>query len=128
MTHDDQPRFFQALDTMAEFFHDDLSELRQRVYWESLCGYSIDAWEYACTQALRTHTYYRVPLPGELLPVIEGFEQFQRVLTTPLIDDTAQRERQRQEDRAKALRQIEQDEAILAEVKARRAEQQHGNR
>ena len=117
MTKDDRSRFFQALDTLAEFFGDDLSALRQQLYWEAFASHTIDAWEYACQQAVKTHAFHKVPLPAVLMPSVVEFEELDRFLTTPLLDDPDAYERQRAQDRALALAQIERDERILARGK-----------
>ena len=69
-----QLRFFQALNTMGEFFGDELSELRQRMYWE-ICRdrLVIEEWEYACLQAMARETFHKVPLPAQLLDYVREY-------------------------------------------------------
>ncbi len=59
--------FHLALTEMAAFFVDPLTPQRQQVYWE-LCGHlPLDAWQYACREAMATQVLPRCPLPAVLL-------------------------------------------------------------
>ena len=79
MESQNQLRFFQILNTMGEFFGDELSELRQRMYWE-ICRARlvIEEWEYACLQAMARETFYKVPLPAHLLEYVQEYRATQR--------------------------------------------------
>ena len=70
----DRPRFFQALSLMGEFFADDLSEVRQRLYWEltsELCA--IEEWDYACKRAMQEATFHKVPLIAALMVYVQEY-------------------------------------------------------
>ena len=78
MTRNDQPRFFQALTAMAEIFQDEMTELRQKLYWQLFADRNtIDEWEYACEQAMVRETFHKVPLPAQLLDYIREYRQEQ---------------------------------------------------
>lgn len=68
MHETDNRRFFSALNLMAEMFSDEMSELKQRGYWQIMQDrLTIEEWEYACTQAITRETFHKVPLPAVLL-------------------------------------------------------------
>jgi hypothetical protein len=67
-THE-EPNFFQILNTMSEYFSDPMTPLRQRVYWDCCVEYrvTIEEWADACTWAMKTTTFNKVPLFGLLM-------------------------------------------------------------
>ena len=78
MTLDDQPNFFQSLNNMIEIFQDDMTELRQKLYWQLFADrHTIDEWEYACQQAMIRETFHKVPLPAQLMDYIREYRQEQ---------------------------------------------------
>lgn len=78
MNDADMKRFFQALDTLGEFFADTLTPLRQRVYWNIFQAVDIEAWESACMQAMATETFHKVPLPAVLMAHVHAYLAEQR--------------------------------------------------
>jgi hypothetical protein len=56
---------------MSVIFCDELSELRQRLYWEVFREeITLDEWRYACWQAMRHETFYKVPLPATMMAYV----------------------------------------------------------
>jgi hypothetical protein len=79
MQDTDQQGFLIALNTMGEFFSDELSELRQHTYWGILrerC--TLEEWHYACTQAMAGETFNKVPLPKVLLGYVQEHREAHR--------------------------------------------------
>ena len=78
MTKDDRARFFHALASLGVMFSDELTQPRQKLYWELLCHeITIDEWEYACQQAMVRETFHKVPLPAQLMDYIREYRQEQ---------------------------------------------------
>lgn len=70
MTGDDRGRFARALAVLGETFNEPISEIRTEAYWRALEDVSIDAYEAACMEALRTKTFF--PKPAELRELLDG--------------------------------------------------------
>lgn len=79
MTPENRPRFFQALTQMAELFQDVMNPERQKLYWmlftEEHPHVTIEAWEYACRQAMQRETFYKVPLPAHLMEYVREYRK-----------------------------------------------------
>lgn len=96
MTPDDSRCFFQGLGLMGIHFSDELTETRQRIYWEVLRDeIIIDEWEYAYRQAMFRETFHKVPLPAQLMDYVREYRQHQK--------DEATRQRRMVEEEALSL-------------------------
>ena len=63
---------------MGVMFCDDLTEPRQKLYWQTFrdrC--EIDEWEYACHQAIARETFHKVPLPAQLMEYVQEYRHAQ---------------------------------------------------
>jgi hypothetical protein len=63
---------------MGIMFSDELTKPRQALYWDLLRGHkalSIEAWEFACTQALLYEKFHKVPLPATLMEYVREYNQ-----------------------------------------------------
>ena len=77
--HADQ--FFHSLAEMSEFFCDELSEVRQRCYWQIMRERAtLPEWQYACTQAMARETFHKVPLPAQLMEYVREYRRGAREL------------------------------------------------
>lgn len=112
MTLKDQPRFFQALNAMGEFFSDELTEIRQRIYWDLFQRVSIDAWEYACVQCMRSETFHKVPLPAVLTPHVMEYQRREMAQREALAND--------QERRLLETEYIQKQEHMFLEAESQR--------
>lgn len=83
--------FLDGLVKMAVLFDEELSELRQRLYWEVLRDeVTIDEWCQACWHAMRRETFHKVPLPATLIEYAREYRREQRlhdVALTPGLRD-----------------------------------------
>ena len=71
MSLQEKPRFLRGLIAMGEFFGDDLSEVRQRLYWRTLGEkLTLAEWEAACLLAMERERFHKVPLPGVLMDYV----------------------------------------------------------
>jgi hypothetical protein len=91
-----QQRFFQALNIMGALFSDELTELRQRSYWQlfSECV-TTEEWEYACQEAMKRETFHKVPLPAQLMDYVREHRRALRdaALQAQLAEDVRTRKR-----------------------------------
>lgn len=83
MKNEDRKAFFQALNTMGEFFCDELSEIRQRVYWQLFGGVTVQEWEYASLRAMAEETFHKVPLPAVLMEYVRAYRTSRRSTIQP---------------------------------------------
>ena len=75
----DNVRFFKALNILAAVFSDEMTEIRQRTYWQLFCDkITIEEWEYACTQAMTREIFHKVPLPAQLLDYVREYRSAKR--------------------------------------------------
>lgn len=76
MTEQDSSRFYQSLTVLAEFFGDELSTTRQKLYWRAVApSLSLAEWDYACMEAVKRETFHRVPLPVVLIAYGRDYRQ-----------------------------------------------------
>ena len=74
MTTENLPGFLTALNEMAEFFCDALTEQRQRSYWQIMRDrITIAEWQYACVEAMARETFHKVPLPAQLMEYVREY-------------------------------------------------------
>lgn len=124
MEPQDSHRFYVALISMADFFCDELSENRQRVYWQLFQQDTIEAWEFACQVAMDREKFYKVPLPAVLREFIREYEWRTALVHRPLLGAPNMTEEKRRLERAKTEAQLDQDIAHLSpEAQARIAAQ-----
>lgn len=102
----DHPRFFKSLVAMGDFFCDELSEARQAIYFAVFHRVAIEAWEYACLEAIRTETFHKVPLPAVLLEHVAMYTKQQTQAALALMPPDAD-ERLRAADRARASAELD---------------------
>lgn len=68
--------FFDSLLEMGEFFCDELSEVRQRSYWEIMRErVTLAEWQYACREAMARETFHKVPLPAQLMDYVREYRK-----------------------------------------------------
>ena len=115
LTQDDRPRFFHALAAMGVMFSDELTQPRQKLYWESFRDrVTVQEWEYACAEAIGRETFHKVPLPAHLWTYVEEYRQGQ-----------ARRREQEERQQAEAARLLREAERVALEASpAWQAEQQ----
>ena len=76
MTIQHSRSFFDGLIEMAEFFCDELSEMRQRSYWAIMRDrVTIAEWQYACVEAMARETFHKVPLPAQLMEYVREYRK-----------------------------------------------------
>jgi hypothetical protein len=109
MTPQQKQEFVIAIEPLAIAFKTELSEARLHVYWMALHDVGLEAFQYACAEALRIEKFF--PVPATLREYAETFWRWEHRF--PALPDPASIERQRQLDRADALRTIETHERIL---------------
>jgi hypothetical protein len=110
--HDhDMPEFLALLNDLGAMCTEEVSERRQRLYWEFFRdGYSIDEWVYACNQAMWRESFPKIPMPAILREYMVEYrkasleERKQRELRQP---------RPSPEDDAFALEQLRAIQASL---------------
>jgi len=79
MPSERETRFRKALEEMALQFEVELTEQRALLYWET-CRDVIepDEWEYACLEARRRETFYKLPLPAHLMDYVREYRRQRR--------------------------------------------------
>lgn len=74
MADDQAPRFYDLLNEMQMFFEHELHPQKRTQYWRLLCEWiSLDEWEYAVREAMRRETFFKVPLPGQLMDYVQEY-------------------------------------------------------
>ena len=108
----DTTDFYVGLNEMGAMCCDELTEVRQRLYWEFFRdGHTLEEWLYACNQVMWRETYHKVPMPAILREYIVEFRKA-----------TAEERKQReQRTRVPLERQIRDDEVSLEELRALQA-------
>lgn len=105
MDRHDLPAFLAGLNEMSALFCDELSEIRQRLYWQFFQEIvSLEEWQAACHQAMTGETFYKVPLPAVLMEYVRDYRKHQRC--------------QQARTTAPPLRQLREDLVAQAEVQA----------
>ena len=81
MTTADMQRFFACLNEISEFFCDEISEVRQRSYWQIMRDrVTVAEWQYACVEAMARETFYKVPLPAHMMEYVREYRKGTREL------------------------------------------------
>ena len=105
MEKHDLPGFINALNELSALFCDELTEVRQRLYWEVFRDrVTCEEWQAACRLAMTGETFYKVPLPAVLMDYVRDVRKQQR----------GQQARQI----ARPVRAIREDLVAQAEVQA----------
>ena len=105
--HDhDMPEFLALLADVGAMCTDEISERRQRLYWEFFRDHStIEEWAYACNQAMWRETFHKIPMPAVLREYIVEYRK------------TTAEERKQRELRQEA-KQIREEQYSLEQVRA----------
>jgi hypothetical protein len=76
MTDDNADLFCHSLVKMMVIFCDQMDHDRVAMYWQTLGPLlELDEWVYACRQAMLRETFYKVPLPGQLMDYVRELRQ-----------------------------------------------------
>ena len=98
----DLPAFLDVLNNMASLFCDELSQTRQRLYWQLLReDLDLEEWQVACHRAMLGETFYKVPLPRVLMDYVREWRHEQRACQA-----------------APVLRHLDEDPLAQAQVQA----------
>jgi hypothetical protein len=74
MTSQDEVIFYHSLNLLGTFFTDELTETRQRLYWQVMKdNCTIEEWQQACYGVMEHEAFHKVPLPAILLRYVATY-------------------------------------------------------
>jgi hypothetical protein len=79
MDDSDFPLFLAALNELSVLCCDELTQVRQRLYWQFLRdNMCLEEWQYACEQVMLREIYHKVPMPAVLIEYAREFRKRKR--------------------------------------------------